>query len=107
MTVSRHDMSLTAYAVSLEGPTRVRVDIALSTTAAQSAALDEGIYDVWSTVDTFIRVNPTANDVTAATGYLLRANVTVPLYVRSGSKIGGILSSGTGTLSYHRVSWHG
>lgn len=80
-----------------------RVDVSTSTTAAQSAALEEGIYDIWAGVDTYIKVHTTANDVTTSNGYLLRANNTMPIYVRGNHKIGGILASGTGTLSYHRV----
>lgn len=77
--------------------------VALSTTAAQSAALDAGEYDVWSDVDCYIKVAATANDVTTSTGYMLRANNTVPVIVPSQEKLGGIVASGTGTLTYHRV----
>lgn len=100
---SRADSIKLAGAVSLRGHSRV--DIAMTTTAAQSAALTRGVYDVWCDVNVFLKVDPTANNVTAANGYLLRANTTVPFYVNQDSKIGGILASGTGTLSYHAVSW--
>lgn len=78
--------------------------VATSTTAAQSATLAEGVYDVWSASDTYLKVAATADDVTTSTGYLLRANQTIPVWVSQGSRIGAVLSSGTGTLSYHRVA---
>jgi hypothetical protein len=81
-----------------------QVTVSLTTTAAQSAALAAGIYDVWCDVDCFIKVNATANDVTTANGYLLRANNTIPLIIPDQEKLGGIVASGTGTLSYHKVS---
>ncbi len=87
--------------IALSG--NAKATVSLSTTAAQSAALTGGIYDVWSDVDCYIKINATANDVTTSTGYLLRANNTVPIIVPDQEKIGGILASGTGTLSYHRV----
>lgn len=77
--------------------------VSAATNAAQSSALNEGIYDVWADVDCYIKVHTTANDVTAATGYKLFANNTVPIRVRQDHKIGAILSSTAGTLSYHKV----
>lgn len=88
-------------AISLSGFSQVTVS--LSTAAAQSAALTDGIYDVWCDVDCYIKVAATANDVTTSTGYLLRANNTIPVIVPDQEKIGGIVASGTGTLTYHRV----
>lgn len=93
----------TAVSDAIDLYSNSRTDIATSTVAAQSAALTEGLFDVWSDVDCYIKVNPTASDVTAANGYLLRANNTVVVFVRPGHKIGAILAVGTGTLSYHRV----
>lgn len=88
-------------AVALSGFSQTTVS--LSTSAAQSAALTAGIYDVWCDVDCYIKVAATANDVTTSTGYLLRAGNTIPLIIPDQQKIGGIVSSGTGTLTYHRV----
>lgn len=88
-------------AISLSGNAQGTVSI--TTAAAQSSALAGGIYDVWSDVDCYIKVNATANDVTTSTGYLLRANNTIPLIVPNQEKLGGIVSAGTGTLYYHRV----
>lgn len=78
--------------------------ISISGTAAQSSALTGGIYDVGSTVDCYVKVNATANNVTTSTGYLLRANNTIPLIVPDQEKIGAITSGATGTLTYHRVN---
>ena len=77
--------------------------VSSATTAAQSAALTEGVYDIWCDQDTYIKVNTTANDVTTTTGYLLRANNTITGVVRDARKIGCIMSTATGTLSYHKV----
>lgn len=76
--------------------------VAYTAAANQSAALPEGIYDVWSDVNCYIKVAPTANDVTIATGYLLLAGNVVPILVRQNSKIGAV-GAGAGTLSYHKV----
>jgi hypothetical protein len=87
--------------IDIEGYSAATVSSA--TTAAQSGVLNEGVYDLWCTADTYVKVAPTANDVTSGTGYLLRANNTVPFIVRTNSRIGCIMSTATGTLSYHRV----
>lgn len=86
----------------LEGNAQI-TPISVSSTGAQSAALTEGIYDVWCDVDVYLKVGDTASDVTTSTGYLLVAGNVVPLIVRDQKKIGGILASGTGTLRAHRV----
>lgn len=87
-----------------------RIDLAISTTAAQTAALIEGIYDIWSDVDCWIKVAPTASGVTVAAGanagYKLMANNVVSFDLRhtgDNAKIGAVTSAGTGTLSVHRV----
>lgn len=77
--------------------------VSLTTSAAQSAALEEGYYAVWTTADCFIRVGPTATGVTTANGFILRTATTLYVYVPPSSKIGGIVASSTATLSYHKV----
>ncbi len=77
--------------------------LALTTAAAQTAALEEGIYDVLSDADCFIKVWPTANDVTTSTGYFLKASNVITIRVLKDDKIGGIVASSTATFSYHRV----
>lgn len=93
--------ALVSDAISLSG--NAKGTVSLSTTADQSAALTGGVYDVWSDVDCYIKVAATANNVTTSTGYLLRANNTIPIIVPDQEKLGGIVASGTGTLSYHLV----
>lgn len=78
------------------------VTLAVSAAAAQTPVLAEGRYDVWCTVDVLLKVAATANDVTAANGYLLRTGSTRTIAVRVGSRIGAI-AAGSGTLSYHKV----
>lgn len=84
-----------------------RQDLAVSATAAQTDVLPAGVYDLMSDVDIYIKVNPTADNVTVAVGanagYQLKANSGVPFDVRSGDKIGAVTASGTGTLQIHRV----
>lgn len=103
MAEARRELQAVAQVVSLKD--NARVDVAVSAAAAQSAALTNGVYDVWCTVDVYLKVNTTANDVTTANGYLLRANTTVAFYVPEGNRIGAI-AGGAGTLSYHRTSWY-
>lgn len=94
-------VNIEAVAIVLQG--NARVDLAVSAAAAQTAALSGGIYDVWCGIDAYIKVDPVANDVTTANGYLLRANNTVPMVVGDGDKIGAIAGA-AGTLSVHRVN---
>lgn len=82
---------------------RAAATLAVSAAAAQTATLDEGIYDIWCTVDVYIRIAPVATGVTVANGYLIRAGNSVPVLVRAGSRIGAI-AAGAGTLSYHMVA---
>lgn len=77
--------------------------LTISGTAAQTAALDGGMYDVWATEDVYIKTAGTADDVTAANGYLIRLGETLAgLVVQEGDKIGAIAGA-AGTLSYHKV----
>lgn len=72
------------------------------TTVAQTPVLAGGIYAVWATGDMHIKVDEVANDVTATTGYLLRASETILIAVESGRKIGAVAGT-SGTLNYHQV----
>ncbi len=92
--------SVSDDALDIEG--FAAAQLVTSSSAAQTAALAEGEYELWSSQDTYIKVAPTANDVTTTTGYLLRSNNTISVAIRAGSKIGAI-AAGAGTLSYHRV----
>lgn len=91
-----------ADCINLSG--NAQATLSVSTTAADTAALPGGLYDLWCDVDVYIKVASAADDVTTSTGYLLRANTTLPnVYIPNAEVIGGILASGTGTLSYHKV----
>ena len=83
---------------------RTRTDIAATTTFAESAALEEGIYDVWcDTADIFTGVGTTNASLTTSNGYKVKSGNVVSHYVRKDHKIGVILAAGTATVSYHKV----
>lgn len=84
---------------------KVRVDLSVGITAAQTAAFaSDGLYDIWCTAaELYIRVAADASGVTTSNGYLLKTGNTITFFVRAGDKVGGILASGTGTLSIHGV----
>mgnify|MGYP007131755101 CR=1 FL=1 len=88
-------------AVSLEG--RAQTQITISASATASVALNNGVYDVWCSIDCYLKVGLVPNDVAVSTGYLLRAGNTVPLFVDQDRKIGAIASS-TATLCFHQVA---
>jgi len=93
--------AFTSDVIDIEGETQS--NMAFSSTATQSAALTEGVYDVWCDQDVYLEVGTAAASVTSSTGYLVRANKTVPVAIRTGSKIGAVRSSASGTLSWHKV----
>ena len=76
--------------------------LAVSAVAAETPVLQEGVYDVWCSVDVFIRVGIVATGVTTANGYKITAGNVVAVKVPDGRKLGAI-AGGAGTLSFHRV----
>lgn len=91
-------------AVDIEGFVAAQQVLAAAT-AASTAALMEGYYDVWCTTDVYLRVGDGANPetgLTASNGYLIRQNNTVTVKVRVGCKICAFSTPG-GTLSYHKT----
>ena len=92
---------LAALAICLQGS--VRTDMATGAAATQSAPLAGGMYDVWVTTDTYIKVGDPANDVTTANGYLVKGGNAVCLMIGDNDRIGAV-SAAAGTLSYHKVS---
>lgn len=73
------------------------------TPAAQTAAIDGGLYDLWCDASVYVKIAAIANDVTTSSGYLLRANTTIRVMIPDDSlKIGAI--GAIGTLSYHKVN---
>ena len=82
---------------------RSAATLSISATAAQTVPLEAGVYDVWATVETFISTGPSASTgLTAANGYIVRANTIARIVVRTGDRIGAI-AGGAGTLSYHQI----
>lgn len=77
--------------------------VAFTGTAAQSAALEEGLYDVYVDQNCYVKIAPTADDVTTVTGYLHLAGEVLTYLVRPASKIGAIRQSADGTLRYQKV----
>jgi len=91
-----------ALGVNLKGNSQGSLSV--SGSAAQTSAIAvSGMYDVWCDIDVYLKVGPVANDVTTSSGYLLRANTTIPIKLDDGDRIGGI-SGGSGTLRFHKVS---
>lgn len=99
---ANRSVHMAATAIILTGNARGTDLTTAVTPAAQTGALDGGLYDIWCDVDVYIKVATTANDVTTSTGYLLRANNTIPLVVGDGEKIGAI--GAVGTLKLHKVN---
>lgn len=88
-------------AIKIEG--RAAKQLVTGAAAAATDPLELGIYHVWADVDTFIKIDDVdADTVTVDTGYLVRADTTVAVYVPDATRIGAI-AAGAGTLSYHRV----
>lgn len=91
-----------AFGIKLRDNSQAQLSV--SGTASQTGVFaSDGMYDVWADIDVYVKVAPTANDVTTSTGYLIRANNTVPVLVGDGDRIGAI-AAGSGTLRYHKVS---
>lgn len=92
-----------ADAISLVGFSQGTLSV--SSTGAQTASLDAGLYDVWcDEADVYVQVDTTASDVTTSTGYKIAQGNVVTLYIPSdGYKLGGVTVSVSGTLRYHRV----
>lgn len=82
---------------------RAQATLSVSGTAAQTAALAQGVYDVWCDAEVFIKVGETADDVTTSTGYVIQAGNVVPIWVPASNKLGAITAGAAATLRYHRV----
>lgn len=83
---------------------RAQDSLAISATGAQTAELDDGIYAVWcDDARVYIKVGPTASDVTTLTGDPVFRGNKEEYVVREGHRIGAVLASGTSTLFFHQV----
>jgi hypothetical protein len=103
-SLSQHDGALDVMsAVDVYG--RAQITLAVSGVGAESSVLDAGIYDVWCDEATvFIKVAPSASDVTTSSGYVIKPGNVVSVVVPSGgNKVGGITSGVSATLRLHRV----
>jgi hypothetical protein len=101
LPVSTDNKSVICDPVYLAG--NAQIPLSISASAAQTAALSEGLYDVWTTTDCCVKVATTANDVTTSTGYIIYAGAIITLVVPDQYKIGAITSSASGTFSAHKV----
>lgn len=86
--------------VNIEGRSQVTI-----ASAAASALLTPGVYDIWADADQAVHVKLADTSTEALTasssnGYLIRANNTIPVRVQSEAYIG---FAGTGALHIHQV----
>lgn len=91
--------------VNLEGHSAQ--NLAVSATAASAQILEPGVYAVWATVDTSIKVaqsDTEAESLTVATGFPITASSPVmPVRITRASYLGAI-AGGSGTLYYHKIA---
>lgn len=76
--------------------------LTVSTSEATTDVIDAGIYDVWSDVESYLKIGLNPSGVTTSNGYVLFAGVAVTFEIDAGQSINAIALGG-GTLSYHRV----
>ncbi len=84
--------------------------VSISNTAAQVTINESGVYELYATCNSRIKIHPTAaDDVTAVTGALLLGGNSVYHKIKKGHKLGIIAESAslTGTLEYHWVKEYG
>lgn len=81
-----------------------QASLSISAVGTQSDLLLAGDYDVWADTECYVKVGPTASDVTTSTGYVIYAGNVVTLSVPVNCRIGAITSAASGTLKYHRVA---
>lgn len=89
-------MQFNPNAVVIEGRSRIAIGA-----NGQTDPLDAGVYAVWAAADTFIKVAPTASDVTSGTGFLVKAGLA-PIFVRVGKD--GYRIGSTAAASAFRVA---
>lgn len=94
----KHGQSFKSEVIDIQG--EVQVSTAFSTTATATVGFEEGVFDIWADQDCYIEViaSGASAAVTSSTGYLLRANNTVPLAIRRNSMMGVVRSTASGTL---------
>jgi hypothetical protein len=93
-------------AILIENRTGFQLTADTSATSQQTATLEGGMYDVISDAAAFIKVAPTATTIVtsgAGINYPIVANTPVTVAVSNGNKIGAKTTTGTATVSIHRV----
>jgi len=90
-------------AVILAG--NAQAQLSISGTGVDVNSLTGGKYDVWTTVDCFIKIHATdATGVTITTGYPVYAAATpLRVVIPDTYALGAITSGAAGTLSYMKV----
>ena len=89
-------MQFNPHAVVIEGRSQIAIGA-----AGQTPPLDAGVYAVWAEADTYIKVAPTASDVTEATGYFVAGGAPAT-FVRIGKD--GYRIGSTAAASAFRVA---
>lgn len=78
--------------------------LAVSSTSASKQVQEHGIYDIWCATEVSIVIRDSSSfALTATTGYILRANNTVPFAIDSGQYIIAITASASDTLYFMKV----
>lgn len=102
MVMPRQNHKFDAVVIDIEGNTAATLSI--SGSAADVDDLAEGVYDIHSDVDCYVKVHATdASDVATSDGYLLLAGNVVSVLIRPDSHLGAITGGGSGTLRYQKV----
>lgn len=108
-------MMRTTTPIVIDG--RSQKTFVLSTTGAMSAPVEQGVYDIWSDVDCWIKVADSldrstgnkavtpnrAQDVTTATGYKLYANNVISVEIDENRQLGAV-AGGAGNIFFHRTA---
>jgi hypothetical protein len=95
-------MELVSDAVDIQS--QKTQSLAVSSTAAVVQAQESGVFDLWCATEVAISIGPSSvATVTATTGYLLRANNTVPFKVTKGNYIQAITASASDTLYFQKT----
>lgn len=94
--------TLTMDAVDIADASAIKVSVGASAAVIVSS-LESTFYDAWATQDMYVKVAGDPSTVTSANGYLVRANNTITLAMRSGMNLGVLCTSAGGLLTLHRV----
>jgi hypothetical protein len=93
----------TSDVIDIRGYAREDVSFSSSAGVTAAAAAEDGVYDVRSTIDCYLKVAEDPSDVTTLTGYPLAANTTMPIRIHKGCKL-GVIGGSAATLMVHRAA---